>query len=72
MRHNAILAYRLRLDDRWLRNRFNDQTIVVEKSGEEFVFYLPRALTSTFLFLYLDSGLFLLLMVATGGTKRDS
>ncbi|KAL6913744.1 hypothetical protein FSST1_011504 [Fusarium sambucinum] len=49
MRHNSILAYRLRLDDvqRWLRNRFNDQTIVVEKSGEEFVFYLPRTLTST-------------------------
>ncbi|CEF88197.1 hypothetical protein HYE67_004096 [Fusarium culmorum] len=48
MIHNSILAYRLRLDDvrTWLRNKFNDQTIVVEKSGEEFVFYLPRALNS--------------------------
>ncbi|EMT68037.1 hypothetical protein FOC4_g10012438 [Fusarium odoratissimum] len=47
MKHNSIVAYKVRLEDvrKHLRAKFNDQSIEVEHIGTEFVFYLPRTLT---------------------------
>ncbi|CVK87436.1 uncharacterized protein FFB20_06266 [Fusarium fujikuroi] len=47
MKHNSIVAYKVRLEDvrKHLRAKFNDQTIEVEHIGTEFVFYLPVTLT---------------------------